>query len=165
MPGSSSVSPELLERVRENFSRQHVMHLIGAQLTRIEMGLAEIELPFRDELVQQHGYIHAGIATTIADSAGGYAAYTLMPPNSSVLTVEYKLNFLTPAQGEKLLARARAVRPGRTLTVCELEVFSVRDGRPERSAWGIQTVMRVEGSSNPREAKRVPGAPRGPRGA
>jgi uncharacterized protein (TIGR00369 family) len=129
------------ERVRESFSRQRVMDLIGATLGDVEPGRVTIALAHRADLVQQHGYVHAGIVGTIADSAGGYAAYTLMPEGSSVLSVEYKLNLLAPADGERLLATGRVIKPGRTLTVCELEVEVWKDGTPRTCAWGLQTVI------------------------
>ena len=101
------------------------MGLIGAELTRIEPGIVEITLPYRTDLAQQHGYLHAGIITTIADSACGYAAYSLMPPESEVLSVEFKVNLLRPAQGEKFLAIAEVVKSGKTLTVVRADVFGV----------------------------------------
>jgi len=104
-------------------------------------GRVTIELPHRADLVQQHGYVHAGIVGTIADSAGGYAAYTLMPAGSSVLSVEYRMHLLAPADGERLVASGRVVRAGRTLTVCELEVEAVKDGARTRCAWGSQTLI------------------------
>ena len=96
--------PDFAERVRDSFARQGIMAHIGATLTRIEVGWCEIELPFRDELSQQHGFFHAGVVSTIADSAGGYAAFSLFPADSSVLTVEFKINLLAPADGEKMRA-------------------------------------------------------------
>src|SRR5919206_725924 len=96
--------PQYRARVEASFGRQRVMGLIGARLVRVEPGLVEIELPYREELTQQHGYFHAGITSTIADSAGGYAGFTLFPADSSVLTVEYKMNLVAPAAGERLIA-------------------------------------------------------------
>ncbi len=133
--------PDFEARIRASFDRQGIMHLIGARMTRVEPGLVEIELPFRDDLTQQHGFIHAGIASTIADSAGGYAGLTLFPPDTSVLTVEYKMNLIAPADGEKLIATGRVIKPGRTLTICELEVVAVKDGRSKPCARGLQTLM------------------------
>jgi uncharacterized protein (TIGR00369 family) len=117
-------------RVRENFGQQRVMRLIGAELTRVTPGEVWIELPFRPDLTQQHGYLHAGIIATVLDSACGYAAYTLMPPGSSVLSVEFKANLLAPAAGERLIARARVLRAGRTITVCQADGF-MRSGDAE----------------------------------
>ena len=103
------------------------MGLIGAELRRVEPGLVEITLPYRADLAQQHGYLHAGIVTTIADSACGYAAYSLMPPNSEVLSVEFKLNLVRPAKGETFSAVAEVVKAGKTLTVVRADVFGVNN--------------------------------------
>ena len=128
-------------RVRESFTRQKVMKLIGAVLTHVAPGHVEIELPFRDDLTQQHGFFHAGVVGTIADSAGGYAAYTLMPAGTSVLSVEYKINLVAPADGERLVASGQVVRPGRTLTVCDLEVVVLKGGVRTLCACGMQTLI------------------------
>jgi uncharacterized protein (TIGR00369 family) len=137
--------PDYASRVAASFGRQKVMALIGARLVRVEPGLVEIELPFREELTQQHGYFHAGITSTIADSAGGYAAYTLFPAESSVLTVEYKMNLVAPAAGDRLVASGRVLKPGRTVTVCELEVVAVANGIAKTCAYGLQTMMCLHG--------------------
>ena len=113
------------EEIKQSFAKQTIMGLIGAQLTRVEPGIIEIALPYRADLAQQHGYLHAGIVTTIADSACGYAAYSLMPPNSEVLSVEFKVNLLLPAKGEMFLASAQVVKSGKTLTVVRADVFSL----------------------------------------
>src|SRR5262245_27574856 len=107
--------PNYAERVRASFGRQHAMEFLGAQLRAVEPGETEIVLPFREELSQQHGFIHAGIVTAIADSACGYAALSLMPSGVGVLTVEFKVNLLHPASGGRLVARGQVVKPGRTL--------------------------------------------------
>jgi uncharacterized protein (TIGR00369 family) len=101
------------------------MSLIGGELTRVEPGVVEITLAYRSDLTQQHGYVHAGIITTIADSACGYAAYTLMPPNSDVLAVEFKVNLMRPAKGETFVARAEVIKSGRTLTVVRADVHAL----------------------------------------
>ena len=101
------------------------MNLIGARLTLVEPGVIEITLPFRRDLTQQSGYLHAGAVTTIADSACGYAAYSLMPAGAQVLTAEFKLNLLRPALGDYFRARAEVIKPGRTLTVARADVFGV----------------------------------------
>jgi uncharacterized protein (TIGR00369 family) len=121
-------NPSFAEEVRKSFAQQSIMQLIGAELTRIEPGMVEISLPYRRDLTQQDGYLHAGILTTIADSAAGYAAYSLMPAGASVLSVEFKVNLLRPAQGEKFLARAEVIKPGKTLTVVRADVFGIRGG-------------------------------------
>ena len=111
--------------IKTSFSKQTIMSLIGAELTRVEPGVVEITLPYRADLAQQHGYLHAGIVTTIADSACGYAAYSLMPPDSEVLSVEFKVNLLRPAQGAKFVAIAEVIKSGKTLTVVRADVFGV----------------------------------------
>ena len=118
-------NPNFVEEIKESFAKQTIMALIGGELTRVEPGVVEISLTYRSDLTQQHGYVHAGIITTIADSACGYAAYTLMPPNSDVLAVEFKVNLLRPAKGETFLARAEVVKSGRTLTVVRADVHGI----------------------------------------
>ncbi|HEY8496326.1 MAG TPA: PaaI family thioesterase [Limnochordales bacterium] len=115
-------TPDYAQRVRESFAKQRIMALFGAELVRVEPGLVDIRLPFRPELTQQHGYLHAAAVTAIVDSACGYAALTLMPAGAEVLTVEFKINLLAPAKGDTFLARGRVVRPGRTITVCAGDV-------------------------------------------
>jgi uncharacterized protein (TIGR00369 family) len=117
--------PAFEARVRASFARQRAMHTIGACLVRVEPGEVELELPFRDDLTQQHGFLHAGIVTAIVDSACGYAALSLMERDAAVLSVEYKVNLLAPARGERMRAVGRVVKPGRTLLVCTGEVIAV----------------------------------------
>ena len=112
-----------MDHVRESFGRQKAMALIGASLTVVESGRVEIELPFRDEITQQKGYVHGGIIGMIADNACGYSAYSLMPASASLVTVEYKINILAPARGS-LVARGEVVKAGRTLTVARAEVYA-----------------------------------------
>jgi len=128
-------------KVRLSFERQTVMQLIGASITRVEPGLVQIELPYREDLSQQHNFLHAGINTTIADSAGGYAAFSLMEPGTSVLTVEFKVNLLAPADGDHFVAQGRVIKPGRTLTICEFDVHAIKDGRQTKCLHGTQTIM------------------------
>ena len=135
-------------RVRDSFLRQGAMRLLGARLGIVEPGRVDIELPFREELSQQHGFFHAGIASTIADSAGGYAGYTLFPADTSVLTVEFKINLVAAAHGEKLIATGRVKKPGRTLTICEFEVVVLREGKSKTCALGLQTLMCVRGRAD-----------------
>ncbi len=125
------------ERVRASFGRQKAMALIGAELTAVEPGRIEIALPYRDDLTQQKGYVHGGVIGMIADTACGYAAYSLMPAGSSLVTVEYKINILAPARGA-LVARGEVLRPGRTLTVARGGVYA-EDGRPVATM--LQTLM------------------------
>ena len=131
------------EEIKQSFAKQTIMELIGAQLTRVEPGIIEILLPYRADLAQQHGYLHAGIVTTIADSACGYAAYSLMPPNSEVLSVEFKVNLLLPAKGEMFLASAQVVKSGKTLTVVRADVFSLgQEGERTLIATMLGTMIR-----------------------
>jgi uncharacterized protein (TIGR00369 family) len=140
--------PEFARRVQDSFERQGMMKHLGAELGLLEAGAAEIRVPFRAELTQQHNYFHAGVTGAIADSACGYAAYTLMPADASVLTVEYKLNLLAPADGEELIARARVVRSGKTLKVCTADVFVRKGGAESHCAMMLATVMCMAGKSD-----------------
>jgi uncharacterized protein (TIGR00369 family) len=132
-------------RVRESFSKQKLMQTIGATLTNVLPGEVEISLEFRDDLTQQHGFIHAGIVATLADTACGYAAFSLMAPDAAVLTVEYKINLLSPAVGESLIACGRVTKPGRTLTVCSGDVFAVNNGEKKLVATILATMMSIVG--------------------
>jgi uncharacterized protein (TIGR00369 family) len=139
--------PEFAARIRDSFARQKAMALIGARLAAVAPGRVEIELPFRDELTQQKGFVHGGILGMIADSACGYAAFSLMPAGCSLVTVEYKINILAPARGP-LLARGEVVKPGRMLTVARAEVYS-REGR--HIATMQQTLMMLADTPDTRE--------------
>lgn len=138
---------EFAERVRSSFAKQHAMALIRATLPVVEPGRTEIHLPHWDGVEQQHGFVHGGVVGMIADSAAGYAAMTVVPATASVLTVEYKMNLVAPADGEKLIARGRVVRPGRTLIVTQGEVFAVRDGKENLCALMQQTIMVMHGKT------------------
>lgn len=145
------------QRVRESFGRQGLMGHLGAVLHEVRRGLVIIRMPFKPELSQQHGYFHAGGLSAIADSAGGYAGLSLFPEDSSVLTVEYKLNLLNPAQGEFVEAIGRVVKAGRTLTVCQLEVFSSAAEKRVQVALGQQTLICVKNNEGrPRSLSRDP---------
>lgn len=133
------------QRVRDSFDKQGIMAHIGARLGEVRPGYCEIELPYTDAVSQQHGFFHGGVVGTIADSAGGYAAYSLMGADDGVLTVEYKLNLMAPADGDELIARGYVVRPGRTLTVSRADVMVVKDGQPVACAALQQTLMRIQG--------------------
>jgi uncharacterized protein (TIGR00369 family) len=137
--------PHFGERVRASFDRQHAMHLIQATLSVVEHGRTEIHLPHWQGVEQQHGFVHGGVVGMIADSAAGYAAMTLVSAAASVLTVEYKMNLVAPADGERLIARGQVVRPGRTLIVTRSEVFAVKDGRETLCALMQQTIMVMHG--------------------
>jgi uncharacterized protein (TIGR00369 family) len=140
-PVTDAVDPQFIARVRASFVRQSMMQTIGATLDMVAPGRAEISLPFRADLTQQHGFLHAGVVATIADSACGYAAYTLMPADASVLTVEYKINLLAPARGDRFVARATVLRSGRTLTVVQADVFAYADGGEVRAATMLATII------------------------
>ena len=142
-PAFTPRNPDYEAETRASFARQAVMTLIGAEMTSVTPGATEIILPMRADLTQQRGYTHAGIVTTIVDSACGYAAYTLAPASSDVLTVEYKVNFMAPAQGERLIARGRVIRAGRTITVCAGDVVALRAGVEHPVATMLATVMTV----------------------
>lgn len=143
MPQFIPQDPQFEARVRASFARQQVMETIGATITSVEPGLVEIQIPFRPDLTQQHGFLHAGIITTIVDSACGYAALSLMPAQVGVLTIEYKVNFLAPAAGERFVARGRVTKPGRTVTVCTGDVLAVQEGRETPIATILTTMMVV----------------------
>jgi uncharacterized protein (TIGR00369 family) len=147
--------PAFEARVRASFGRQRFMATLGARLVRIEPGLCEIELDYRAELTQQHQYLHAGVCTSIADSAGGYAAYSLMPADSSVLAVELKVNLLEPARGERFLARGKVVRAGRRLTVSSIEVEAWSGGRATVCLIGLQTAICLPGAADDRTRAAV----------
>lgn len=148
MPAFVPQDPDFEARVRTSFARQRFMATLGARLVRVEPGLCEIELAYQDGLTQQHGYLHAGAVTSIADSSGGYAAYSLMPADSSVLAVEFKINLLEPAKGQRFVGRGRVVRAGKRLSVCELEVEAWDGGRMQRCLLGTQTVMCLAGQAD-----------------
>ena len=139
--------PEFADRVRASFAKQHAMDLIRATLPVIEAGRTEIHLPHWEGVEQQHGFVHGGVVGMIADSAAGYAAMTLVSATASVLTVEYKMNLVAPADGEKLIARGKVVRPGRTLVVTQAEVFAVKDGKETLCALMQQTIMVMHGKN------------------
>lgn len=133
------------ERVRASFDLQQAMHLIGARLAVVEPGYTEIHLPYKAEITQQHGFIHGGVVGMIADSAAGYAANTLTPADSSVLTVEYKLNLIAPADGERMVARGEVIRSGRTLIITKAEVFAIKAEQWTLCAVMQQTIMAMHG--------------------
>jgi uncharacterized protein (TIGR00369 family) len=134
-------------RVRESFAKQRMMEFLGAELLAVRAGEVEIALPFRGELTQQHGYLHAAAVTAIADSACGYAALTLMAPACEVLSVEFKINLLAPAAGTRFVAVGRVLRPGRTLTVCAADVHAQQAGGPRLIAAMQATMIALDGTA------------------
>ena len=139
--------PHFAERVRASFALQHAMQLIRATIPVIEHGRTEIHLPHWQGVEQQHGFVHGGVVGMIADSAAGYAAMTMVPASASVLTVEFKMNLVAPADGQHLMARGQVVRPGRTLIVTQGEVFAIRDGKEHLCALMQQTIMVMHGKA------------------
>ena len=148
MPAFAPNNPDYAEQVRASFARQAFMTHIGAELVDVSPGRCEIGLAHRPELTQQHGYVHGGAIGAIVDSAMGYAGYSLAPPGSSVLTVEYKLNLVAPAAGERLIARGEVIKAGRTLTVCRGDVVAVTGGAETLCATATKTLMILENRSD-----------------
>jgi len=141
--------PDWDAKVRASFARQTFMHTIGAHIASLSPGRCEVELPFRHDLCQQHGYLHGGVITAIAANAAGYAAFSLMPANSSVLGVEYKINLLGIGEGERFFACGSVLKPGRTLSVVRAEVEALRGGVRHPVARMLATMMCMEGRPEP----------------
>jgi uncharacterized protein (TIGR00369 family) len=143
---TAAPGPGFRARVAESFAAQPFMALLGARLLRVEAGRCAVEVPFRPDLTQQHGFLHAGVLATIADNACGYAALSLMPREAGVLTAEFKLNLVRPARGIAAVARAEVVKPGRTLLVARADVLvRAEDGTEELCAVMLATMMCVQG--------------------
>ncbi len=140
-PGACAAAADYEARVRASFATQGIMALLGATLQAVGPGHCEIRLPYRPQLSQQDGFFHAGVTSTIADSAGGYAGYTVMPADSRVLTVEYKMNLVAPARGELLVARGNVLKAGRTLVVTRVDVDVVAAGEAKLCATLLQTLI------------------------
>ena len=134
-------NPDFAAAVAQSFAQQPIMNLIGARLALVEPGIVEIALPYRADLTQQNGYLHAGIVTTIADSACGYAALSLMPEGSGVLSVEFKVNLLRPARGDSFVTRAEVIKAGRTLSVVRADVFAIDAGDERKLVATMQGTM------------------------
>ena len=145
MSSFAPLDPDYETRVRGSFARQAFMTMLGAEISHLAPGEMDISLPQRPELTQQHGYFHAGVTATIADSAAGYAALTLYPKGTGVLTTEFKINLLRPTEGERLVARGRVLKPGRTLTICRSDVYGQRDGRETHVATLLLSMICLEG--------------------
>ena len=128
--------------MRANFDKQRLMTTIGATLERVEAGKVDIRLPFRNDLTQQNGFLHAGTIAAVADSACGYAALSLMPADADVLSIEFKVNMLAPAKGDAIVARGVVIRAGRTIMVCRADVVSIT-GRDEKLVAAMQGTMMV----------------------
>jgi uncharacterized protein (TIGR00369 family) len=143
--------PHFAERVAASFHRQTVMFTLGAQLRHVTPGIVEIVLPYRADLCQQHGFMHAGMLTAAVDSACGYAALSLVSPEVGVLTVEFKVNFLAPAVGEEFIARGKVIGSGRSISVCTGEVAAVAQGSEKLVALMQATMMTVAGQEGIRD--------------
>lgn len=145
MTDAAPIDPADAARVRASFARQAAMATFGIEIAGIEAGAVELRMPYAAQFTQQHGFIHAGVLSTALDTACGYAAFSLMPPDAAVLTVEFKVNLLAPASGEAFRFRARVLKPGRTLTVCEAHAFALRGGSEKLIASMTGTLMAVHG--------------------
>lgn len=143
-------NPLYEQRVRDSFALQGVMHHMGAQLGLIAPGAVDIELAWAKELTQQHGFLHAGVVSAALDSACGYAAFTLMVPEAEVLTIEFKINLLAPAQGERFRMEGRVLKPGRTITVCEGRAYALHGGGEKLIATMGCTLMAIAGRADVR---------------
>lgn len=148
MTGFQPANPDFAERVRTSFAAQSFMGHLGASIPVVEPGYCEIHLPVDDHLLQQHGYVHGGALASIADAAAGYAAFSLFDANSAPLTVEYKLNILRPGEGERMVAKARVIKPGRTLTVVQSDVYGVTGEAETLCVTSLQTLIRLEGKAD-----------------
>lgn len=133
--------PHFEARVKSSFARQQTMHTLGIEIVDLKAGEVELRMPHQQAYTQQHGFTHAGIITTALDSACGYAAFSLMPEDAAVLTVEFKTNLIAPAKGDYFLFRARVVKPGRTITVCDSQAFAVESGQQRLVATMTGTLM------------------------
>jgi uncharacterized protein (TIGR00369 family) len=143
---TAQADPNYEERVRSSFARQAAMETIGAELTSVTPGIIEIEMPYSTALTQQHGYLHAGIISTALDSACGYAAFSLMPPDAAVLTIEFKLNMLSPGRGDRFLFRGSVTKPGRTIIVADGQAYAYApDGEARLIATMTATMMTITG--------------------
>ena len=132
-------------RIRTSFAKQGLMRTLGAELGKVTSGQVEIVLVPKPEISQQHGFVHAGAVSAIADSAAGYAALSMLPMDRGVLTTEFKINLLAPATGERIIARGKVIKAGRTLTLAQTEVFAEKEGREQLIALLTATFMAIEG--------------------
>ncbi len=139
-------NPDFLKRTAESFERQQVMKTLGIRIVRADAGFVELEMPYAEEFTQQHGFLHAGIVSTALDSACGYAAFSLMSADAAVLTIEFKINLMAPASGERFLFRAEVTKPGRTISVADGRAYAVKaDGAEKLIATMTATLMAVVG--------------------
>ena len=148
MTGFTAKDPNFQARIEKSFHAQGLTGHLGARLVSVAPGACEIDLPYSEAVSQQHGFFHGGVIGTIADTAGGYAAFALMDADDGILTVEYKINMMAPASGDLLIARGQVLRPGRTLAVTRADVFAVKDGAEIVCATMQQTLMRIVGRAD-----------------
>ena len=148
MSNPLSPDPDFESRVRASFAQQGLLNTFNGKITLISPGELHIEAPFDERFTQQDNYLHAGVVTTLMDSACGYASYTLMPADSRVLTVEFKVNFLSPAQGEHFRAEGRVVKSGKTITVCEGKFFANQNDQEKLIAMMQATMMCIRNQSS-----------------
>ncbi len=144
----TAATPDYKQKVQESFNRQKFMHFINAELLKVEPGYCEIKLPFSENLTQQHGFFHAGVVSTIADNAAGYSAFSLMEATSSILTVEFKINLIAPAKGENLIGKSKVIKSGKTLTICQVEVYAGNDEEYKLCAVAQSTLMQLMNKSD-----------------
>ncbi len=149
-PTFTPPDPDYENRVRASFARQPFMTHMGAQMGAVAPGRVEVVLPYAESVTQQHGFFHGGAVGAIADTAGGYAAFTLFPADSTILTVEYKINIMAPGRGERLVAVGEVVRSGRTLTIVKVDIFAESGGTRTHCAMATQTLFCLTGKSDAR---------------
>jgi uncharacterized protein (TIGR00369 family) len=145
LPNFEPKNPDFDARVRDSFNRQKVMHTLGISIAELSPGHIVLEMAHEDALTQQHGFLHAGIVSTALDSACGYAAFSLMPADAAVLTAEFKINLLNPADGERFRFVADVLKPGKTLTICEARAYGMKGGEEKLVATMTATLMALVG--------------------
>ncbi len=144
----NAANPDFRDDILENFEKQLFMSLLGAKPGKVQPGYMEIEIPFKAELTQQHGFLHAGVMASLMDSACGYAAFSLMPADSDVLSIEYKVNMLRPAKGDSFLASGTVIKPGKSIYVCQGEAYAINGDKRKLVATMSATMMAVAGRSD-----------------
>ncbi len=148
-------SSNFKKKVEDSFNRQGFMKLINARLIDVKPGYCEIHIPYDLKLTQQHGFFHAGIVSTVADNAAGYAGFSLMEEDSSILTVEFKLNLIAPGDGDILIGRANVLKRGRTLTICRSEVYVVKNGKEKLCAAAQSTLIELKNKSDKNDSSQT----------
>lgn len=148
LPTFEPRDPDYAQRVHASFNRQAAMRTLGATLAAVRPGQVEITLPWAEPLTQQHGFLHAGMVSTALDSACGYAGFSLMPAEAAVLTIEFKINLLAPAKGQRFRMVGNVIKPGRTVTVCEGQAYAIDGGQEKLIATMGCTLMAVIGRDN-----------------